>query len=100
MREAGISVPCIYIRVYPRVAGHDVLSYPEPLAIVNMVERIRQRNQLLANLPQLQNLIKRDPAAYREEVRKETVELAATVTSYISTSSYSNTNTMRASVAS
>lgn len=28
----------------------------------------RHRNQLPSNLPQLQNLIKRDPQAYREEV--------------------------------
>jgi protein SDA1 len=31
----------------------------------------RHRNQLPCNLPQLQNLIKRDPAAYREEFMQQ-----------------------------
>lgn len=33
-----------------------------------MVDTCHQRNRLPSNLPQLQNLIKRDPAAYRDEV--------------------------------
>ena len=32
------------------------------------VKMERHRNQLPSNLPQLQNLMKRDPAAYQEEV--------------------------------
>ena len=35
-----------------------------------MDQNRRHRNQLPSNIPQLQNLIKRDPSAYREEVRR------------------------------
>lgn len=38
----------------------------------------RRRNQLPSNLPQLQNLIKRDPSAYHEEV-----EVAKTYSRFI-----------------
>lgn len=35
---------------------------------------VRHNNQLPNNLPQLQNLIKRDPASYKEEVSKSALQ--------------------------
>ena len=37
--------------------------------VLVMSSRARHRNQLPHNLPQLQNLIKRDPVSYKDEVR-------------------------------
>jgi protein SDA1 len=37
---------------------------------------VRHNNQLPDNLPQLQNLIKRDPASYKEEVRCLNIQTA------------------------
>ena len=40
----------------------------------------RQNNQLPHNLPQLQNLIKRDPESYREEFLQQYRHFASTLT--------------------
>jgi len=39
----------------------------------------RHRNQLPTNLPQLQNLIKRDPSSYKEEVEKHAARFCRNV---------------------
>ena len=54
--------------ILPRGSSKEVTCLAIADSERRIMERPRSRSQLPSNLPQLQNLIKRDPLAYKDEV--------------------------------